>query len=477
MGRGSASALVSWLPGCGEISWEGVGQTVPRRREEEGGERLLSSPNTAVVPLCARHKELPRPLLAERGLGAGGCPAEAGSEPPTPHCIPCRLSAPGVPSPPRSGPPFAPFPPTPPSSGCSLRGKTPASPPRPSNLCPQVREKAPGDSPACPSRSHLCHPCPQRCHPRGTLSSPGCQGPRSTQHRPAGVRARAGTGSEQVRRAGTGRGWAVTSSGGRGRAGGDAQGAGGGGERRKVSSPGSSRGLRSPASSPGGLKHPWGPGEGLGCPRWKPEGQAGGRVWGGRCAVAACEGGHSPSPSCHRWPDTSEPRVKALRRATAGDVTLLGRQQVWRQGTAPRGHGHRGPCDTQVGTSASHRGCGGGMRLLAAAPMPKISPGEEEGPHHTCPRVPGWSFSQREQRSSPEVPKSNLSPPRGWSPQQCLQGVMAGVGTPWGQGAWDIPGPGCRGEVRQALPPALSQHLRVGPARANTLEFLRKMKR
>lgn len=136
MGRGSASALVSWLPGCGEISWEGVGQTVPRRGEEEGGERLLSSPNTAVVPLCARHKELPRPLLAERGLGAGGRPTEAGSELPTPHCIPCTVPAPGVPSPPRSGPLFAPSPPTPPSFRCSLQGKTPAPPRDPPTFVP-----------------------------------------------------------------------------------------------------------------------------------------------------------------------------------------------------------------------------------------------------------------------------------------------------------------------------------------------------
>lgn len=71
------------------------------------------------------------------------------------------------------------------------------------------------------------------------------------------------------------------------------------------------------------------------------------------------------------------------------------------------------------------------------------------------------------------MPVGTTAPSRGdgWGRERL------GVETPWGQGAHDIPGPDCWGEVRRALPPVLSQHLRVGPARANTLEFLRKMKR
>lgn len=202
----------------------------------------------------------------------------------------------------------------------------------------------------------------------------------------------------------------------------------------------------------------------------------------GRCAVAACEGGHSPSLSCHRWPDTSKPRV-GLRVRVGVRLWAVPRQGMspfW-EGSRAGGRAQRQE-DTATGDPGTlrwgpqpHTRAGGGcVSDCSQQNCPKS--GQEKKKDHTTP-VPRWSFSQREPRSSPEVPKSNLSPPRGWSPQQRLQGVMAGVGTPWGQGAWDIPGPGCRGEVRQALPPALSQHLRVGPARANTLEFLRKMKR
>lgn len=147
MGQGSASTLVSWLPGRGEIRQEGVGQTVPRGGEEKGGERLLSSASTTAVPLRAGTRTPRTPL---RGFGAVSRRSE---EPPVPHCV-----VPGVPSPPRSG-----TPPFPPPSRCSLQGthahtetlqlQSPAG--APPAITPGTGHLVPGGVPAAPSRAVL----------------------------------------------------------------------------------------------------------------------------------------------------------------------------------------------------------------------------------------------------------------------------------------------------------------------------------